>query len=267
MVSSGNNDDSCDTITHQYHFGDFSCGEGFISQLTLIDEYDDDNNSVSISARQPSLTSTYGDSASLDLISRMILNDELSVDSNDDSTSVDLISQMISDDGILLGSNAMGESESIAEYCSRSKSVTAQSQPNRIRKLEHVTSCCESAMSTSKPLHTAIISPTVEPPVCPKETSRLLEVEFKNKNQKWPTIPVTPSHHGKLRESFTWGALPYLFRCYKRSKIESTKRNIMESAGEVITVNLIVCSLYFVFALYNNAFLKATEGSNALFSA
>merc|ERR1719148_551656 len=106
MVSSGNNDDSCDTITHQYHFGDFSCGEGFISQLTLIDEYDDDNNSVSISARQPSLTSTYGDSASLDLISRMIFND--------DSTSVDLISQMISGDGILLGSNVMAESESIA---------------------------------------------------------------------------------------------------------------------------------------------------------
>merc|ERR1719148_368196 len=113
MVSSGNNDDSCDTITHQYHFGDFSCGEGFISQLTLIDEYDDDNNSVSISARQPSLTSTYGDSASLDLISRMILNDELSVDSNDDSTSVDLISQTLCH-GILLGSNAMAESESIA---------------------------------------------------------------------------------------------------------------------------------------------------------
>merc|ERR1719469_1620081 len=66
-------------------FSSFSCEEGFISQLSLMDP-DDGFDTTPCSVTQPSVTRTYD------------TNDSDDSDDSDDDDSVDLIAQMISND-------------------------------------------------------------------------------------------------------------------------------------------------------------------------
>merc|ERR1719469_140489 len=144
-------------------FSSFSCEEGFISQLSLMDP-DDSFNTTRCSVTQPSVTRTYDtndsddsddsdDDVSVDLIAQMISDDEQSLNlesgteirttakHSDDDASVDLIAQMISNDDQSIHSEDDDSVDLIAQMISNDdQSIHSETGTENRSTAEYLTS-------------------------------------------------------------------------------------------------------------------------------
>jgi len=244
------------TVPSYDRFNEFPSGEGFISQLTIFDPNDDDECVSALrSVTQPSITCTYdsdtddddNDSASFDLIADMISNDERSVD---DEHSLDDEMSIISD--------THTANQSTVEYLTSAANTITRKCLERNEKLSR---------SFSK-----LIPPTPVPTRSNrlnemKNRLRSLESQYQVQKATPYTEPLTPTFHVDasidLKDSLICciedtPASPLR----KTSKSASIKHNVLESAGEIITINLIIGLFYLIYMLYNNAISMIMRDAN-----
>merc|ERR1719469_910929 len=190
-------------------FSSFSCEEGFISQLSLMDP-DDSFNTTRCSVTQPSVTRTYDtndsddsddsdDDVSVDLIAQMISDDEQSLNlesgteirttakHSDDDDSVDLIAQMISNDDQSIHSETGTENRSTAEYLTSAAHAITRRCLERNRKL-YPPASCESTPLTPEPFRSNRVMEM-------RNRLRSLEVQHNEQKDTPFTKPIIPSFH------------------------------------------------------------------------
>jgi len=254
------NNDTYETTTGFSRFDDLSNGDGFVSQLTVIDSYDDDNYTpVPLSAAQPSVTCTY--------------------DSDDDSASFDLISHMISNDESSINSDAITENQSTAEYLTSAANRITRKCLERNRKLCPSILCGSIPSASTPACSNRKLCSTVSQELAPltsipgtsdrlhKMRNRLRSLEVQYTDQKHaPFIKSTTLSIPKDTSTVVIDSLicnePHLSRSHTKFDIASLTGTIIESAAEIITINLILCLLYLIFVLYKDAFTKIMQISD-----
>jgi len=281
MNTFDSNNNRCDPATDFYRFGDSSNEEGFISQLTIIDEYnyniDDDEDSMSICEAAPSLsntcTSDFDESKSFDIKSNIEYDDELSLSSEDsDSASFDLISQMISNDEMSIESNTLSKKEStLQQYSSRNASAIAHEWHERIEKI-YPNKTGEYAKSISLPIPKVILSPTLQPALRSNRVSktknrlRSIEVDYNDTNRTSCDSPIVQSTHIDSSIDLKESLLRNETRISRRQRKSNAafRRKIVGTVGDIVTMNCIVCFVYLLFFLFQNVLARALEENNDL---
>jgi len=203
---------SFEIISELFTLGGSSCGQSQISQLTLANENDDDDESASWSACQPSLSRTYdsyADSASLDLRGEIISNDELSIDFNcDDSASFDLIGEMISKDELSIDYDDSASLDLIGDMIS----------------IDELSIDYDSSQSPSviKNKHLSYESPQITPTFASTEISSICKASFPLSRR----MKDIKSKRRSLGDKYQWHKLEPSMkpsRCNSRSTFKSTK--------------------------------------------
>jgi len=282
------NDDYTHASTNASHdrFSEFPSGEGFISQLTVFDPNDDDEFvSGPRSVTQPSITCTYDSdddddddsAASFDLIAHMISNDEQSgddVQSVTDEQSINLDTRI--------------ESQSTIEYLKSAANTITRKCLERNRMLSGTFSfdsmqsifSSTSVPSTSVPSIPVTSTPVTLTPVSstpvPLRSDRLsemknklrsLEIHYKEQKIAPRTESSTPTFHVDksidLKDSIICciddSPVPPIRR---KSKSAGLRKNVLETAGEIITINLILGLLYLIYVLYKDALAMIMQDVN-----
>jgi len=279
-------------------FSSFTCEEGFISQLSLMDP-DDSFDTTRCSITQPSVTRTYDtndsddsddtdddvsvdliaqmisddadDDVSVDLIAQMISDDEQSLNlesgteirttakHSDDDDSVDLIAQMISNDDQSIHSETGTENRSTAEYLTSAAHAITRRCLERNRKL-YPPASCESTPLTPEPFRSNRVMEM-------RNRLRSLEVQHIEQKDTPFTNPIIPSFHvdtsidmkdSTICKDDTDSSLPEI-KSRRKSKAKSLKQNLTECGGEIILINLLFGFLYLIFVLYKNAITMVME--------
>eukprot|EP00555_Chaetoceros_dichaeta_P003398 CAMPEP_0198250084 /NCGR_PEP_ID=MMETSP1447-20131203/1401_1 /TAXON_ID=420782 /ORGANISM="Chaetoceros dichaeta, Strain CCMP1751" /LENGTH=321 /DNA_ID=CAMNT_0043934861 /DNA_START=53 /DNA_END=1018 /DNA_ORIENTATION=+ len=284
-----NNDNYTHASTTASHdrFSELPSGEGFISQLTVFDPNDDDEFvSASRSVTQPSITCTYDSdtdddddddddddsAASFDLIAHMISNDEPTVDDVQSVT-----------DEQSINSDTRTENQSTIEYLTSAANTITRKCLERNRML----SCTFSFdsmqsifSSTSVPSTPDTSTPDTSTPVSstpvPLRSDRLsemknrlrsLEIHYKEQKIAPHTESSTPTFHVDksidLKDSIICciddsPASPIR----RKSKSAGLKKSVLESAGEIITINLILGLLYLIYVLSKDALAMIMQDVN-----
>merc|ERR1719491_2306765 len=215
------------------------------------------------SISMPSLSHTYtsecDESESFEFIPNILQDDELSFNSDNDSASFDLISHMISNDEISV--------ESTPEYSSRNASVIAHGWVEGIEKV-YPNITCESTKPISVPRSKAI-SPTIQPVLHSNRVTqmknRLRSIEAGHKDQRRisPNCPIIPPTH--IDSTITMRIQHETFKSRKQQKSGlSFRKTIIGTAGDIITMNCIICFLYFIYTIFQNALVQVMDESSAL---
>ena len=210
--------------------------EQFISQLSFGAESDDDS--------KPSLTLTYDlddDSDSFDLIDSMISNDELSIEyensaicnsrTNDlnDSDNFGLIDSLTSNDelSIQYKSGAIRLSPSVHDRDASIDHMVLEQSPGTIEKkfIERK----RNQLSTKQIPHEVI-------------------------HQEYQQLTSEEIAHCNNHKS----------SCLERSVVE-LERSVVEAAGEIVCVCIIVAFYYLIFMLYSDAISTIMQGDNIVF--
>lgn len=233
--STNNNRDKKEPRTANFtRFRDFPCDEGFISQLTVMGIRDDDDDHTMPSVLQPSLTCTYD-----------------SDDDNDDNATFDLISHMISDDELSINSITVTENQSTAEYLTSAAKSIRRKCLERNRKLNHSISC-ETPRTTSVPLRSSRLNVM-------KNRLRSLEVHHADRKYVPSKRSTVQSFHADasidMKDPPQCASDPPILQ-YKKALV---KKSITEYAGEIISINLIFALLYLVFVLFRDVLAKIIQ--------
>jgi len=267
------------TASHD-RFSELPSGEGFISQLTVFDPNDDDEFvSASRSVTQPSITCTYDSdtdddndddddsAASFDLIAHMISNDEQSVDDVQSVTGEQSIN-----------SDTRTENQSTIEYLTSAANTITRKCLER-NKMLSCTFSFDSMQSifssTSVPSTPDTSTPVLSTPV-PLRSDRLsemknrlrsLEINYKEQKIAPHTESSTPTFHVDksidLKDSIICciddsPASPIR----RKSKSAGLRKSVLESAGEIITINLILGLLYLIYVLSKDALAMVMQDVN-----
>ena len=246
--------------------------EQFISQLSFGAESDDDS--------KPSLTLTYDlddDSDSFDLIDSMISNDELSIeyensaicnsrtnDLGDDSDSFDLIDSMISNDELSI------EYENSAICNSRTNDLN---DSDNFGLIDSLTSNDElsiqyksGAIRLSPSVHDRDAS--IDHMVLEQSPGTIEKKFIERKRNQLSTkqIPheVIHQEYQQLTSEEIAHCNNHKSSCLERSVVE-LERSVVEAAGEIVCVCIIVAFYYLIFMLYSDAISTIMQGDNIVF--
>jgi len=233
-----NDTDDCgngivEMMTERYRSVESSVDQGHISQLTLADLYDmEDDNSVCYLTQQPSLSRTY--------------------DSCDDSASFDLIADMISDDelSINLVNITLDQPTSQSNFPNSSPTYmnSAQSPITIVNK-----SLKRNGQDRSSNVLSKLSSRSQRLPEM-KNKIKSLKVKYYHQRlepTKKSEIPCTTDDVTDSNESVACNEYPLDERNLEPSAI-SMKQSMTETAGEIIFISCTIVFFYVIVMLYRD---------------